>query len=37
VFYHPKEEDFVCVMGNGAIKPYKLIPDNPPKPKDSPF
>ncbi|CAD8184061.1 unnamed protein product [Paramecium octaurelia] len=37
VFYHPKEDDFVCVMGNGAIKPYKLIPDNPPKPKDSPF
>ena len=36
-FYHPREEDFVCVMGNGAIKPYKLIIDNPPKQKDSPF
>jgi hypothetical protein len=30
-FYHPKEEDFVCVIGNGAIKPYKLVLDNPPK------
>lgn len=37
IFYHPKEDDFVCVLGNGAIKPYKLIPDNPPKQKDSPF
>lgn len=36
-FYHPKEDDFVCVIGNGAIKPYKLIADNPPKLKDSPF
>ena len=30
-FFHPKEEDFVCVLGNGVIKPYKLTYDNPPK------
>ena len=36
-FFHPKEDDFVCVVGNGAIKLYKLIPDNQPKQKDSPF
>ncbi len=31
VFFYPKEDDFVCVMANGAIKPYKLTADNPPK------
>lgn len=29
IFYHPKEEEFVCVVGNGAIKPYKLSTENP--------
>ena len=23
-FYHPKEEDFVCVLGQGTFKTFKL-------------
>jgi len=36
VFYHPKEEDFVCLLGQNVFKCYKLSQDNI-KPRDSPF
>eukprot|EP00825_Cyclidium_porcatum_P042903 TRINITY_DN5958_c0_g1_i1.p1 TRINITY_DN5958_c0_g1~~TRINITY_DN5958_c0_g1_i1.p1 ORF type:complete len:214 (+),score=27.08 TRINITY_DN5958_c0_g1_i1:159-800(+) len=33
-FYHPKEEEFVLVMGYGQLKSYKLYQNSPPKQKD---
>lgn len=32
-----KEDEYVCVVGNGAIKPYKISSENPFKLRDSPF
>ena len=36
-FFHPKEEDFIVVIGTNTIKSYKMGTDYQFKQKDSPF
>ncbi|EGR31811.1 WD repeat protein [Ichthyophthirius multifiliis] len=36
-FFHPKEDDFIGLVGHAAIKSYKLGSDGQLKQKDSPF